>query len=148
MEMLGNRVSYRKSIDSAKAGAYNEAIDLFESREFDRSDPEAISYYALSIATVDGKVRQAAKLCHEAWKLDRNNPVIYHNLGKIYIIAGRKREALKVLRKGLQKPGGKDAGIATLINAMGRRRRPILPMFPRESRANKLLGNLTSKFAK
>ncbi len=148
MKMAGDRIRLRKSIDQAKAGAFSEAIDLFESKEFNKSDPEAISYYALSIATVDGKLRKAAKLCHEAWKLDRNNPVIYHNLGKIYILAGRKKEALKVLEKGLQKPGGKDAGIATLINSMGRRRRPVLSMFPRESRTNKFLGSITAKFHK
>ncbi len=148
MEMTGDRIRLRKSMDQAKAGAYGEAIDLYETKEFNESDPEAISYYALSIATVDGKVRKAAKLCHDAWKLDRNNPVIYHNLGKIYILAGRKKEALKVLKKGLQKPGGKDSGIATLINSLGRRRLPILSMFPRESRTNKFLGSLTAKFHK
>jgi hypothetical protein len=69
--------------------------------------------------------------------------VLYLNLGRVHLKAGRKRDAIETVRKGLGFGDSKEAVL--FLNTLGTRRKPVLPFLPRRNFLNKYLGLLFSR---
>ncbi len=105
--------------------------------------PLVLSALALCMAEVKGAGKSVVNLCHEAIKKDPKNPEHYYRQGRILFLAGRKKDAIWVLRMGLRY--GKHRGIIEALGAMGVRRSPPLGFLPRSNPLNKYLGILLTK---
>lgn len=108
--------------------------------------PENLSLYALALAQYTGNVRGAAALCQEAIKKEPKNPNHFLRLGTIYLVAGRKKEAIRILHLGLR--AGRHPAITRMLQALGQREKPVLPFLARGNPLNKYLGKLRSNLFK
>jgi len=100
--------------------------------------PVHSSFLALCIARERGQINKAISLCRETLEEEPDNPVLYLNLGKIFLMQGRTEEAIEVYRKGLSK-GANEEIIAELVR-IGNRRPPPLSFLSRDHPLNKYIG--------
>lgn len=102
--------------------------------------PNHLSQYALALAAHTKDIDQSIALCQEAVKQDPKNPDHFLRLGTIYLVANRKKEALRIFRLGLRV--GKNPNISRWLQVLGDRKKPVLPFLERSNPLNKYLGKL------
>jgi len=132
-----------KGSEAISQGEIISALSYFEKALHIEETPVASSYFAFCIARERGQLSQAISLCSEAIRQEPQNPVHYLNLGRIYVIAGMKLDAIKTLREGLRHE--KNQQIIDELNSLGTRRRPVLFFLKRSNPLNKYLGILLKK---
>ena len=115
----------------AALACFDRAVAMGES-------PVLLSYLAYCIAAERGQVQRAFELCRDALAREPENPVHYLNLGRIYLHAGNKNEALAALRKGLS--FGDEPGIRLILEKYGTRGKPVFPFLSRNNFLNKYTG--------
>jgi Flp pilus assembly protein TadD len=106
-------------------------------------DPDWHSYAGLCIAKERGEFQVAESLCIASIEHDDANPVHYLNLGKVYLAAGKKREALDALRRGMDKGGSER--ILSLLVQIGTRHLHVFRFLKRSHPLNKYLGLLVHR---
>jgi len=111
-----------------------------ESDTAEAQTPAMLSLMGYSLAAESGQVEQGIALCSRAIALNPHNSDYYLALGRVYLLAGRKDEAIKVFRKGLRVR--KDSRIIAELKQLGIRRPPPFPSFTREHILNKVAGKL------
>ncbi|KAF0144744.1 MAG: hypothetical protein FD156_1573 [Nitrospirae bacterium] len=116
------------------------ALTCFEKAYALKKTPSLQSYLGFCIAAERGKVTEALGLCNDALAHEPDNPVHYLNLGRIYLKAGQKTDAIETLRKGLS--FGENTEIHQLLENLGMRKRPVVPFLSRDNVLNKYLGLL------
>jgi len=116
------------------------ALSCFDKALTIGSSPKLMSYLSYCIATERGRIQEALTLCNNALAQEPDNPLHYLNLGRIYLHAGKKNEALASLRKGLSI--GDDKAIKSLLKRFGTRGKSVLPFLPRDNFINKYAGLL------
>ena len=114
------------------------ALSCFEKAYSMGKTPKLLSYLSYCIATERGQISEALKLCNEALLQEPDYSAHYLNLGRIYLHAGKKEEALTSLRKGLSY--GENPAIKSLLEKIGKRNKPVFPFLPRDSFFNKYVG--------
>jgi len=119
---------------------YRAALSLAEQIPLAERTPLVISAQALCMAVVKATYKSAVNLCHEAIKKDPKNPEHYYRQGRILMLAGRKKDAVWVLRMGLRH--GRHKEIIEVLASMGQ---PPLPFLARSNPLNKYLGKLLAK---
>jgi tetratricopeptide (TPR) repeat protein len=111
-------------------------------------DPLLLSYYGYLQAVVDKKIRSGVETCKRAILLAEKRglssekayfPVIYLNLGKAFVAAGRKKDAFDALRKGL-KYDSVNSELKMELQALGVRKQPVVSFLGRSNPINVLLG--------
>lgn len=122
---------------------YVKALASIEKIPVAVRSPIVQSAYALCVAEVKGNFKGSASICHEAIKKEPKNPEHYFRQGRILLMAGRKKDAIWVLRMGLRY--GKHRGIIDTLGAMGIRRPPPIQFLPRNNPLNKYLGILLTR---
>jgi tetratricopeptide (TPR) repeat protein len=75
-------------------------------------NPDWHSYAGLRIALERGDYLVAEHLCLASIEHDEGNSAHYLNLGKVYLAAGKKSEALETLREGMARGGNENPGTA------------------------------------
>lgn len=143
--MQGNEM-IEKGIGLAREGCFDEALRLFDEDLCFTQHPTAMSYYAISLANVEGNFDKAISLCLMAAEKEFYNPEIYLNLGRIFLLNGQKSVAVRAFRKGL-KIDGSNFALLGEMKRMGLRKKPVLPFLPRQSMVNKYLGLIVGKIA-
>ncbi len=119
------------------------ALICFErAMDIERSG-ETCSYLAFCLATVRGEFERGIELCHEAIAQEPENPLHHRNLGRVLLLAGRKEDALQVLRQGMRL--GWDEGIIRDLERLGTRNQPVLKKLHRNHPLNKWLGIILSR---
>ena len=117
------------------------------------NEPSLMSYYGHLLAIVDRKYRKGIETCLKAIEklrtLEKHSekqdeskayPVFYYNLGKAYSAAGKRKESLAALNKGLTYETS-NGDIKRELQRMGvRRKKPPLPFLDRSNPLNKYLG--------
>lgn len=101
-------------------------------------DPLWHSRLGFCIARQRGQITRAFKLCRSSIEHDPGNPLHYLYLGKVYLIAGNTYEALQSFRQGMVLGGSPE--IERMLEAIGRRKSPVIPFLSRGSLLNKYLG--------
>jgi tetratricopeptide (TPR) repeat protein len=96
------------------------------------------SYLGYCIAKERGQQRKGLELCLNSQAEEPDNPEHYLNLGRVHLLAGDRVEALRLLREGIHK--GDCPAILQLLESLGNRRPPVLPMLSRDNPVNKYLG--------
>lgn len=120
------------------------ALAYFEKAYSLKKNPNVQSYLGFCIAAERGKITEAIELCNEAIAKEPHNPVHYLNLGRVYLKAERKTEAMEVLRKGLS--FGDNAEIKLILESVGIRGKTVFPFLPRKNFLNKYVGLILHRF--
>jgi tetratricopeptide (TPR) repeat protein len=131
---------FQKGVEAVDKGNWLAALSIFEKAVQLECLPVYQSYLAACIAKERGQYNMATAMCKEAIENEPENPVHYLNLGRIYLIQGRKQESLAVFREGLEY--GRDEKIIDELVRMGTRRNPLIGFLPRDNPINKYLGIL------
>jgi tetratricopeptide (TPR) repeat protein len=135
-----------KGISLAREGRFFEALKIFDDDLCFTQHPTAMSYYAVSLANVEGNYDKAISLCLMAAEKEFYNPDIYLNLGRIFLLNGQKSVAIKAFRKGLKYDSSHNA-LRQEVKVLGVRRRPVVPFLPRQNFVNRFLGILANRVA-
>lgn len=133
----------RKGDDALEQGDTLVALMQFEAAHAIAPRPAIKSKLAYCLALERQQYQRALNLCREALQDDPSNPDHYYQLGRIYIAAGQKRQAIKSLRKGLKFK--RHQSIIDELNQLGARRPVVFESLPREHILNRSLGILLAK---
>lgn len=125
------------------AGDTLVALLQFETAHAMKPLPAIKSKLAYCLAIERRQFQQAMRFCREALELDAGNPEHYYQLGRIYIAAGQKKQAIKSLRKGLKFK--RHQGIIDELYRLGARKPVVFSSLPREHILNRSAGVLFSK---
>jgi len=140
--------SFQKGLEFLHLGQHREALAFFRGaieieNRMNGTTHQAryLSYYGLSLALTRGGLHEAVRCCRLAAKQEGYRPEVCLNLGRVLLMAGRRREAHRALKRALRiQPGSRE--IRRELKRMGIRRRPVLPFLPRESSINVFLGRI------
>lgn len=116
------------------------ALACFEKAYSLKKTPEIQSYLGFCVAIERGKITEALTLCNGAIAHEPDNPVHYLNLGKVYLKADRRTDAIETLRKGLS--FGDNAEIRFILESLGIRKKPAFSFLPRNNFLNRYIGLL------
>ncbi|MDI6744324.1 MAG: hypothetical protein QMD07_02990 [Thermodesulfovibrionales bacterium] len=114
------------------------ALAFFEKAHNIKKTPPIQSYLGMCIALERGKITYGLMLCNDAIHLEPENPAHYLNLGRIYLKAGSRVNAIETFRKGLSV--GDNAEIKRILDSLGTRKKPVFPFLSRNNFLNKYTG--------
>ncbi len=135
---------YDRGVCSLDAGEYEEAtLALLRAASLAPENARIRSLLGLSIAHHEKDFQQARSLCESAAKQEFFNPDLYLHLARVYLVFGRRAEALRYLRRGQMIDPG-HAIIAESLLELGRRRMAVIPFLPRKHPINRALGGARS----
>jgi tetratricopeptide (TPR) repeat protein len=134
---------------SLQKGNQKEAFGLLQNAAIQYpDDPFILSYYGCLQALVDRKYRAGVENCKKALTLIQREssfgeemlyPTFYLNLGRAYIAAGKKDDALDAFKKGLKFNSG-HRDILNELRALGKRKKAVVPFLDRSNPINKYIG--------
>jgi tetratricopeptide (TPR) repeat protein len=116
-------------------------------------EPLILSYYGCLQALVDKKCRSGVETCKRAIALFKEKesfgeevlyPVFYLNLGRAYLAAGKKKDAIDAFHKGLQYDNGNN-DLRKELRGLGMRKKPPVPFLDRSNPINKYIGMILQK---
>jgi len=105
---------------------------------------------------VDKKYRSGVESCKRALALfeDKGSsgehvlyPVLYLNLGRSYLAAGKKKDAINAFNKGLQHDKG-NSDLRKELRGLGMRKKPPVSFLDRANPINKYIGMVLQKTKK
>lgn len=111
-------------------------------------DPLILSYYGCLQAIVDKKYRSGVETCKRAILLLKKQgafsedvlyPVFYLNLGRAYITADKKKDAIDAFKKGLRYDNG-NSDLKKELQGLGVRKQQPVPFLDRSNPINKYIG--------
>lgn len=142
---------------SLRKGNQKEAFRLLQQAALQYpDDPFILSYYGCLQALVDRKYRAGVENCKKAIFLLQEGssfgeemlyPVFYLNLGRAYVAAEKKDDALDAFRKGLRYDNG-NRDILDELRVLGRRKKALVPFLDRSNPINKYIGMILHKVNK
>lgn len=118
-------------------------IALIELEKLKEHTPLTRSYFAYVIAKERGDFNRALALCREAMQADPQNNVHLLNLGRVFLAAGRRDQAIRTFRKGLKL--GRNPRIQRHLDQLGMRRPEVFSFLSRDNLLNKYCGMLLSR---
>ncbi len=119
------------------------ALACFEKAHVQEKSPSVQSYLGYCIAMERGQITEALNLCRAAIEAEPHNPEHYLNLGRVYLKAKRKDDAIAELRRGLSFGDNKE--IKALLEGLGLRKRTVFPFLSRNNFLNKYVGLILSR---
>jgi tetratricopeptide (TPR) repeat protein len=142
---LTSRV-FSQGLTSFRVNNFREAFGAFRSaHQGDPRNPRYLSYYGLTVALEDENVEQGIQICREAIHLVPFEPEFYLNLSRVYMKAGKRKQALGILQEGLAL-NHKSKLLASEFAKIDLRRKPFFSLLHRDNILNKILGKLTYRF--
>ena len=99
------------------------------------------SYMGLAIAIRGGKIEEAERRCRRALARACYQPDYYLNLGRVYLVGGKKMNAVQSFQLGL-KLDDRHPGLQREMKKLGMRGKPVLEFLPRRHFLNKYLGKI------
>jgi len=132
-----------RGIEECDRGNTLVALMYLEKASQKGKTPLLDSYLAYCLAREHNSYSEAIELGKGAMNEQSRNLVLYLNLAKIYILAGQRNNALKVLRQATKR--GRDGRVLRLIKNLGIRKKPVFPFLQRENLINIFLGKLRHK---
>jgi len=149
MTILDAERSFREGLVALLEARHLDAVSCFDrAMKEERSrggklKMRYLSYYGLSVALGQGPTRDAIQACELAARRDFFNPDLLLNLGKVYVMAGRRSRALETLESGLKlDPAHK--GLLAAMHRTNRRRLSPVSWLTRAHPVNYWLGKVRS----
>jgi tetratricopeptide (TPR) repeat protein len=129
--------------EALKVGDTRTALEFYEKLIVIERTPAVCSALAYCIAKETGAYQKAVTLCNEAIKREPKTPRHFLFLGRIYLLADRKKEAIRAFNLGLRHGGSAEIGAE--LRRLGYRKSPVFPFLSRENPINKYLGKMLSR---
>jgi len=116
-------------------------------------DPLILSYFGCLQSIVDRKYRSGVEACKRAILLLKKQnlfseevlyPVFYLNLGRAYVAAGKKKDAIDAFKKGI-KFDNENSELKKELLGLGVRKQPPVPFLDRSNPINKYIGLILHK---
>ena len=142
-KMISTDEYFKKGLQLLGEANLLGALACFEKAHIREKSPLIQSYLGYCIATERGQIAEALNLCRAAIEVDPHTPEHYLNLGRVYLKAKKKDEAIAELRRGLS--FGDNHDIKALLDALGLRRKPVFPFLPRNNFLNRYVGLILSR---
>ena len=140
-----------------RSGKQKDAFGLLQRASVQFPDePLILSYYGCLQAIVDKKHRTGVEACKRAIALFKRKkssgeevlyPVFYLNLGRAYLAAGKKKDAIDAFHKGLQYDKSNSL-LRKELRGLGMRKPPPVPFLDRANPINKYIGMILQKAKK
>jgi tetratricopeptide (TPR) repeat protein len=117
------------------------------------SEPFLLSYYGCLEAIINRKYADGIEICLKAITLLDEGmsfgqeifyPTFYLNLGRAYVVAKKRKEAVRAFKKGLTYDK-ENKDLLWEMSKLGRRRSPALPYLNRSNPLNKYIGMILHK---
>ncbi|MFQ5767294.1 MAG: tetratricopeptide repeat protein [Acidobacteriota bacterium] len=131
MPVLSAENNYKKGLVAMVEGRPAVARELFlaamEEEKCHGVTPvqrRYLSHYGLSLALSGGETGQAVEACRKAIRGESRDPVLFLNLGKVELMAGRRGQAIRAFKRGLSIDPGHGGLTEALKRADRRRGRP------------------------
>jgi Flp pilus assembly protein TadD len=121
----------------------NGLLFLEKTGEVFSENPVYCSYLAVCIARERQDFDSAVRLCMDSIEVEPRKPLHYLNLGRIYLAAGDRKEAIRAFRNGLMY--GNNDLIQSELNQLGWRKPPVIPALDRKHPLNVFLGKLGAR---
>ncbi len=143
-------VDYLRAVKShLRNGRQKEAFRILQQGAVQfPEEPLILSYYGCLQALVDKKYRSGVETCRKAIALLKKAetfgeevlyPVVYLNLGRAYVAAGKKKDALEAFNRGLRYDNS-NRDLQHELRALGMRKKPPVPFLDRSNPINKYIG--------
>lgn len=133
------------------------ALELMrDASEHYPEDPFILSYYGCLEAIANKKYKFGIDTCDRAIKTLKEKvpfgeeffyPVLYLNLGRAYLAAGKKKNALDAFNKGFEMDR-ENRDLLTELRRLGIRKKPAVSFLGRSNPINKYIGMLLHKLSK
>jgi tetratricopeptide (TPR) repeat protein len=134
----GGEKLFADGLKAFAGGDTYAALSFFERAIEMDNRPAYSSYLAVCVAKERRHFELAFTLCERARMREPQNPVHYLNLGKIYLLVGKKADAITTFKKGFDL--GENTEITEELNKLGIRKTPVIPSLDRSNPVNKWLG--------
>jgi tetratricopeptide (TPR) repeat protein len=134
---------FSRGLDALDQGNTVSALSFFEKASQMEDNPRYRSYLAYCVAKERGQHKLSVSLCEEAIAQEPAHAGHYLNLGRIYLISGKRAEALKAFREGMSHEA--DPRIIAELDRMGSRKSPPISFLNRNNPLNKYLGIVLRK---
>ena len=145
MSFAENEELIEKGVKEADKGNWLAALACFEKIVQSGGSPISHSYFAVCIARERGQFNKAEALCREAIVQEPDSTIHYLNLGKVFLVQGRKNDAILIFREGLSH--GIEKRLVDELNKLGTRKKPVLPFLKRDNPLNKYLGIMLTRLS-
>lgn len=132
-----------KGLAALEHGHTYLAMNCLEQAMASGKTPLLCSYLAYSLALNNKTPDKAVELAREALVSEPGNTQFILNLGRTLLLAGRKDEAIGVLRHGLS--CGRDPRLSEQLERLGTRKPPVFPRLHRGHFVNKYCGIVLSR---
>lgn len=119
-------------------------------------EPFLLSYYGCLEAVINKNLAYGIDTCKKALDMlnDRSPvskeiffPTFYLNLGRAYIVAGKKQDAIEAFQKGLSYDE-ENKDLLWEARKLGMRKNPVIPYLKRTNPINKYIGMILHKLGK
>ena len=140
--------------------ALDEGLRLFAERQVERAheafrrahrkavnDPRAMSWYGVTLVLVERNSNLGISLCDRAVRLNGPSAELVLNQARVHLALNQRERAYKAVQRGMGL-WPDDVQLRWAQEAMGWRRRPVIPFLGRRNVLNKYLGKLRHKWRK
>lgn len=140
-------------------GPFEEGLRRYRARDFAGAhaafarahrlaprDPRVTSWYGLTLVVVERNLSLGARYCDEALRAAGPEPELLLNQARVELWLGHRQRAVRALARGLEL-APEDPGLLAAREAMGWRRRPVLPFLSRRNPLNVWLGKLRHRWS-
>ena len=155
-EIVIQKKPYKEYVNELEAliskNIQEEGLELLtEAIEQYPNNPIILSYYGYIEALVNRQYADGIKICKQSFKILREQmslgesfflPILYLNLGRVYLTANKKKDAYYSFQKGLD-IDKKNEDLLKELKKLGIRRKPFFPFLKRSNPLNKYIGMLT-----
>jgi len=118
-----------------------EAMGKFDGKSQQETPAVLQSYYGLCLAALNHDVKNGMEHCRVALKREFFLPDLYLNLGKVYLLANQKANAVHVFYRGL-KLDDDHKEICSELRRLGLRENRAISFLARSHFINRILGQL------
>lgn len=126
------------ALDALNQGDTLLALVLFEQALVLDRTPTVCSYLGYCLAVEGKNLGLARAYCRDAIRAEPDNSLHYLNLGRVYLLAGKKQKAIRTLHFGLIH--GPAPLIVLELKGLGIRRPPVCTSLHRHHPLNRCLG--------
>ncbi len=142
------------------AAAWEEGRAAFAARQIDRAhaaferahrrspaDPRYMSWYGVTLVLVERNWNLGVVLCEQALRQSGPDPDLLLNQARVHLALNQRERAVRAILRGIEL-WPQDARLAHARDAIGTRRKPIIPFLSRNNPLNRLLGRIRYRWSR
>jgi tetratricopeptide (TPR) repeat protein len=141
--MNENRILLEQAESDFAGERFAEALESFRQLDPKTKEPLTRAREAFCMAKEGESMSRSIAACVDAVRSDPKKSELYLILGRLHVLGGQKKAAIRVFNLGLR--AERNLRLIDELAALGVRRPPPLPFLPRENFINKQLGLLLRK---